>query len=126
MKAQNIALDVKDKNNLLTINEALNIAKQGRYSVAESILKPLVYRDSAIVEAVDLLAKIYAQQGQIKKAQELWFKMLKDDPSNLRAIASLKKCALSIRPGLRSFALEYIWLIVSISLWFLIAMLIIA
>ncbi len=106
MKAQNIALDVKDKNNLLTINEALNIAKQGRYSVAESILKPLVYRDSAIVEAVDLLAKI--------------------DPSNLRAIASLKKCALSIRPGLRSFALEYIWLIVSISLWFLIAMLIIA
>lgn len=111
---------------LSAMRQAALLARQGRYLQAEKLLGPLVESDNSSIDVVDLMARIYAQQGKFKQAQSLWIKLLQKDPTNLHILSALKACATYTRPGFESFILTYTWLIVSILLWFIIVIAVIA
>lgn len=98
------------------------LARRGDLLQAEDLLRTLSDRDSSRVEVIDLLAKIYAQQGKIDQAQALWLKALQQDPSNIRFLSALRICAYYKRSRLEHFVLRYLWLLVAVVLWFLVAM----
>jgi type VI secretion system protein ImpK len=59
----------------------------GRYAAAEELVRPLVDSAEIRVAALDLLARIFAQQGRLSEAQDCWGLALEADPSNERARA---------------------------------------
>ena len=70
------------------------LARKGELKQAENVLLPLVNKSKARIHAVDLLAKVYAQQGKIEEARALWLRALQEEPSNthfLRALLQLCK-----------------------------------
>jgi Tfp pilus assembly protein PilF len=97
------------------------IARRGDLLQAEDLLKTLPDRDSSRVEVIDLLARIYAQQGKIDQAQALWLKALQGDPSNTRFLSALKLCACLKKPRFEQFVLRYLWVLLVVILWFLVA-----
>jgi tetratricopeptide (TPR) repeat protein len=72
-----------------TVSQAADLALSGSYSSAESLLKDLVQQPEAPTEVLDLLAKIYVQQGRALEASELWRRALEKDPGNLACQAAL-------------------------------------
>lgn len=107
------------------LKRAALLARKGNYVEAENLLKPLCNSDNLRIEIIDLLAKIYAQQGKIEQAQDLWLKALDRNPSNLHILAALRMCAYYKRPVLEHFILQYSWLLISSILWFIISMIVI-
>ena len=77
------------------------------------------------MEIIDLLAKIYAQQGKIAQAQALWLKALQSDPSNIHLLAALRMCAYYTKSRSEHFILQHLWLLISIVLWFIVSMILI-
>ena len=81
------------------VSQAAELALSGNYGSAESLLKELVQRQDAPSEALDLLARISAQQGRLLEAAGLWPRALDKDPGNAAyesALARLNK--LQSRP----------------------------
>jgi tetratricopeptide (TPR) repeat protein len=72
-----------------TVGQAADLALSGSYSSAESLLKDLVQQPEATTEVLDLLAKIYVQQGRALEACGLWRRALEKDPGNLACQAAL-------------------------------------
>ena len=81
--------------------------------------------DNARIEVIDLLAKVYAQQGKIDQAQTLWLKALQQDPHNIHFLSALRMCAFHKRPKVERFVLQYSWLLLTIVLWYIITVAII-
>lgn len=104
------------------LQRAATLARKGKLSQAENILTPLTESKIPILEAMDLLAKIYAQQGKIDQAQALWVKALQMEPSNLHFLAALWLCAQYKKPRIQQFILRHSGLIVAICIWWLIVM----
>ena len=107
-----------------TLNRAALLARKGKHIKAENLLEPLCNNDNLRIEAIDLLAKIYAQQGKIEQAQGLWLKALEKDPSNLHVLAALRMCAYYTKSRTEHFILQHLWLLISIVLWFIVVMVI--
>ncbi len=112
--SQQIVLDI--------LKNAALFARKGNHVEAENLLEPLCSSDNLRIELIDLLAKIYAQQGKIEQAQDLWLKALKRDPYNLHILAALRMCAYYKRPSSEHFMLKYSWLLIANVLWFIISM----
>jgi len=98
------------------------LARRGSLLQAENLMGTLSNIDSSRIEAIDLLAKVYAQQGKIDQAQALWLKALQRDPSNLHFLSALRSCACLKKSRLEQFVLQHLWLLIAVVLWFLIAM----
>ena len=98
------------------------LARRGDLLQAEDLLTTLSDSDSSRIEVIDLLAKIYAQQGKIDQAQALWLKALQRDPSNIHFLSALRICACHKESRFQQFVLRYLWLLLVVVLWFLIAM----
>jgi len=111
-----------DSDLINVLQRAAILARKGKLSQAENILTPLTESKIPILEAMDLLAKIYAQQGKIDQAQALWVKALQMEPSNLHFLAALWLCAQYKKPRIQQFILRYSGLVVAICIWWLIVM----
>jgi len=87
---------------------AARLARQGRYDDARGALTELGGRDSDDPVLLDLLARVYAQQGELAEADDCWARAIAvgaDQPAaraGRRRIAALQ--ARRYRPGARGVA----------------------
>jgi len=107
------------------LKRAALLARKGNHVEAENLLEPLCNNDNLRIEAIDLLAKVYAQQGKTDQAQALWLKALQRDPSNIYFLSALRMCAYYKKSRFEHFILQHLWLLVSIVLWYIVAMILI-
>ena len=98
------------------------LARRGDLLEAENLLTALSDSDSTRVEVIDLLAKVYAQQGKIDQAQTMWLQALQRYPSNTHFLSALRLCACYKKSRFEQFVSRYLWLLLVVDLWFLIAM----
>ena len=103
------------------LNRAGMLARSGNLLQAERLLGTLSATDSSRIEVIGLLAKVYAQQGKTDEAQALWLKALERDPSNIHVLSALTLCAYQKKPRVEQFVRRYMWLLIAIVLWFLLA-----
>jgi len=109
-------------SDLITVlQRAAILARKGDLSQAENLLTPLIKNTTPRTGTMDLLAKIYAQQGRIDQAQALWMQASQRDPSNLHFLAALRLCAQYRKPRIQQFILQHSRLVVAICLWWLLA-----
>jgi len=76
----------------LIVAKAAALARRGRLVRAEQFLSPLVNSGQPSAEAIDLLAKIYAQQGMMEEARDLWKRASAMDPLNTEPVKALERC----------------------------------
>lgn len=74
----------------LILAQATTLARSGRYADAEQLLTQLL-DEREVPAALDLRARIYAQQGQWHEARECWQKALQLDCTNEAYIAALER-----------------------------------
>ena len=74
------------------------LSREGKLQEAELIVLPLANKANSRIDALDLLAKVYAQQGKIEEAQTLWLRALQREPSNKHFLRALLCCAQSLIP----------------------------
>lgn len=98
------------------------LARRGDLLEAENLLTTLSDSDSTRVEVIDLLAKVYAQQGKIDQAQTMWLQALQRYPSNTHFLSAVRLCACCKESRFEQFVSRYLWLLLVVDLWFLIAM----
>lgn len=79
------------------MSRAALLARRGRLAQAEELLLPLAADPHAPTTALDLLAKVYAQQGRLEQAQALWARAVEMNPGNPRLRAALDRCAALCR-----------------------------
>ena len=77
----------------IMLARAMLLARKGKLEQAEALLVSLVNKADCRMHALDLLAKVYAQQQKIKQAQATWLKALEREPSNLHFLSALQLCA---------------------------------
>ena len=99
-----------------------SLARRGNFPEAENLLSTLSDADSRRIEVLDLLAKVYAQQGKIDQAQSMWLQALQRYPSNTHFLSALRLCACYNKSRFEQFVSRYLWLLLIVVLWFLIAM----
>jgi flagellar motor protein MotB len=81
------------------VSQAAELAREGAYDRAKSLLRPAVERADAPVAALDLQARVCAQQGRLGEATRWWQKVLDREPGNAAAQAALTRAnALQRRP----------------------------
>src|SRR5437667_4862051 len=73
----------------LVLASAAELARQNRHADAERLLVSLP-ADAITAPALDLLARIYAQQGRYGDAEAKWMSAIQLDPSNQDYLTSLK------------------------------------
>lgn len=79
------------------ITRASILARRGRFKKAEELLVPWVLSGSSSAESVDLLARIYAQQGRTTEAQALWCRALEMNLGQTRSEKALERCIDGVR-----------------------------
>ncbi len=85
----------------IRLSEAVELARTGSYSAAERLIADLqVAPDAAVAtQALDLQARICAQQGRAGEAADCWRKALQKEPANLAYQAALARLSkLQRRP----------------------------
>ncbi len=107
------------------LKRAALLARKGNHVEAENLLEPLCSSDNLRIELIDLLAKIYAQQGKTDQAQTLWLKALQRDPSNIHFLSALRLCAYYKKSRFEHFILQHLWLLISVVLWFIVAVIVV-
>lgn len=100
------------------LKKASRLARDGEVSQAQAILIPVVEKSQKF-ETLNLLAKIYAQQGNLDDAQDLWIKALQLNPSNLHVLKALKSCAISKQSGIQQLVFRYSGFFVAFCVWWL-------
>jgi tetratricopeptide (TPR) repeat protein len=98
-----------------------SLARRGDLLEAENLLTTLSDSDNTRIEVIDLIAKVYAQQGKIDQAQAMWLQALQRYPSNTHYLSALKLCASCRQSRFEQFVSRYLWLLLVVVLWFLIA-----
>jgi len=76
----------------ILISRAALLARSGRLNQAMELISPMVYGKCMNRGAVELLAKIYAQQGRVDDAIRLWKNALEIDPGNPDYSRAIKRC----------------------------------
>ena len=84
--------DSQPAESLILVQAAL-LARMGKFKQSESLLLPLANKPKPSTTALDLLAKICAQQGKYVEAQGLWMHALQREPSNTHFLLALIRCA---------------------------------
>ena len=79
---------------LAVIMSAASLARRGEYEHAESMLLPLIEGPEHNRLALDLLAKISAQQGRYGEAVTFWKRALAGDPLNKKYNAAIEDCIM--------------------------------
>ena len=79
------------------ISQAAEFARAGAFARAEDLLRPLVSLPGTVVDALDLQARICAQQGRVVEAERAWMTVLERDPANAQARAGLRRLRRSAR-----------------------------
>ena len=83
----------------LILVQAALLAREGKREQSEALLLPLVNNPKPSTTALDLLAKICAQQGKYVEARGLWIHALQREPSNTHFLLALIRCAESQTVG---------------------------
>jgi type VI secretion system protein ImpK len=92
----------------LTIAHATQLARSGQYAEAESILSASGEGSKTAPGALDLLARIRAQQGDLPEAEKLWEHANRLDPSNAAYLYALRRvAAMRENPAGRVTALRF-------------------
>jgi Uma2 family endonuclease len=76
---------------LLVLARATELARAGRYAEAESLLKASIPDLETMPAALDLLARIYAQQRRFQDAYTFWTRALQLDATNVAYQAGLAR-----------------------------------
>jgi len=71
---------------------AAQMARRQQYSQAEQMIFPLVNMEQPCFEALNLLAKIYAQQGKFQNAMDVWRRAQSLEPENRQTQLALNQC----------------------------------
>jgi flagellar motor protein MotB len=79
--------------NRLTLARATELARAGRYGEAEKVLAASEAETESTPAALDLLARMRAQQGHLSDAEKLWMRASQLDPANTIYPASLQRAA---------------------------------
>lgn len=102
----------------VALSQAADLARAGNYLQAEALLADLLHEPEPPVAAIDLLARIRAQQGRLGEAEVLWRQALARDPGNetihraLARVARLQQRRWPIvRPGAVATALSVVLLL---------------
>jgi len=77
----------------VTVALAALLARKGELKQAEALLLPLANEPKSQIDTLDLLAKVYAQQGKMEEARTLWLRALQKEPSNTHFLRALLNCA---------------------------------
>lgn len=77
----------------VTFALAAFLARKGELKQAEALLLPLANEPEAQIDTLDLLAKVYAQQGKMEEARALWLRALQKEPSSAHFLRALLNCA---------------------------------
>jgi flagellar motor protein MotB len=75
----------------IMLSKAAILAREGRYAAAESMINDLVSGEAAITPALDLMARIRAQQGRLFEATDFWKRALEAAPENDAYRAGLRR-----------------------------------
>lgn len=70
-----------------TLAAAAEHAREARHDTARRLLEPLTGVDGADLDALDLLARVHAQQGDLVAADVAWQRVLDLDPTHRSALA---------------------------------------
>lgn len=73
------------------VSHATELAREGAYDRAEALLRPAVERPDAPSSALDLQARVCAQQGRLGEAARFWQRVLDKEPNNVAAQAGLAR-----------------------------------
>ena len=87
----NINNDVQRLLDEFVVSQATELARNGAYTQAESLLRSVTEQAQVSVSALDLQARILAQQGRIAEAETLWTRALKLEPDNTACQAALTR-----------------------------------
>jgi type VI secretion system protein ImpK len=88
---QTDALDVLVYQAMLS--KAASLARYGEYAAAQGLLRELVRGENENPIALDLLARIHAQQGRFSEAQACWKRALQLEPNDESYLAGLRRIA---------------------------------
>ena len=106
--SQNKNQDALSSVHSMIVARAASVAREGHLSKAEELLSPLTTYDHSSVEAINLLGKVYAQQGMMERAKALWKRALEIDPLNAEAVKALERCTLLQRHNLYAFRISIV------------------
>lgn len=73
----------------IALAQATELARAGKYAEAERLLNEMMPGLTVSAGALDLLARIRAQQGRFKEAEALWMQVLQQEPGNRQVQAAL-------------------------------------
>lgn len=88
-KSQEAPSSVQALVSQIALAQATELARAGKYVKAERLLNEMAQDATISSNALDLLARIRAQQGRFKEAETLWMQVLQREPSNRQAQAAL-------------------------------------
>jgi tetratricopeptide (TPR) repeat protein len=71
--------------------QATDLARTGRYVEADRLLAENIRDLERMPAALDLRARVHAQQGQLREARSCWKRALQLDPTNEVYIAALER-----------------------------------
>lgn len=89
---------------LITFQATL-LAREGNFKQAEDLLLPFASTSQSLIGTLDLLAKVYAQQGKIEEARELWLVAAQKEPSDKHFLRAVSHCENIQRLGWKQFLL---------------------
>ena len=75
----------------VVLSQATRLARDGRLPDAEQLLAGRAHAPDTPAVVLDLLAKVYAQQGRLAEACNLWTRALQADPGNPAMAGALAK-----------------------------------
>jgi len=107
-----LEIEEYDLMDSIIISKATELARDQRYDEAEGLLKHIIQDYEPSARALDLLGKIYAQQGKILEARSAWKLALQIDPNNHDYVNAMKKCESVLVPDYRGRALYYLIILI--------------
>ena len=93
----------------LALADATALARAGNYMDAESHLMGIMRGEKTHPQVLDLLARIKAQQGRLREAEDYWRQALKHDPMNEACITGLRHIAGMQQPGWNASWKKLFW-----------------
>jgi outer membrane protein OmpA-like peptidoglycan-associated protein len=80
-----------DSDSTPSLAPAARLARAGRFREALELILASPRNISSLPQAKDLMARIHAQQGELREAEVLWADVLRDQPGNPTARAALSR-----------------------------------
>jgi len=75
------------------LSKAASLARKGEYVAAAGVLRAFTDKENPHPRALDLLARIHAQQGRFSEAEACWQRALQIEPNHDSYLAGLKRIA---------------------------------